>query len=229
MNSNNKMYNRGCLMPLDHNTAAGALQMVVRATMCKKAATPSGVKDVIEIYGTGTYAGPSGIEYSLGRGVLSADGSVWIQATAWESKATFTGNMHLQAGDIITVYAKDWHVIVYDGKKRLCCTVYKVEVDKRKGGKAYVPTGDSAENAEPVSSSGKAVEADPAVCVSDNNEDVSYPSDAQKRELVSLYKFYGKDLKEAMRECGWQDGQLMDMGMYRQVEAKLYDSDEIIW
>ena len=108
----------------------GALQAVISTYKNKTVQARSGIQDIIEIWATGTYAAPSGIDYVLGSGTIGAGGQVLIKVAIWQPVAGFVAKMHLRAGDTIRIYATDWHRENYRGRTQVVCTAQQIEVDK---------------------------------------------------------------------------------------------------
>lgn len=130
-----KNFNKGFVFKAG-DAAYAALQIWVKNTQMRQ--TPQG-KNVFEVDGYGYFAGPSNIEYVLGKGLLNQEtGSVSVRGAAWDRRAEWTEKMNLRQGDLIRVYGpiKDRTWTGKDGTQRhtLEITLDKVEIDYRKKG-----------------------------------------------------------------------------------------------
>lgn len=147
-------FNRGCVMRTStRGMACGALQMVVKTIESKMVDTRYGAQNIVELWCYGTYAAPSGIGYAISPDAYKPGEVTYIHATAWAQVAGFVETMHLKSGDIITVYASDFHLDVYRGKTHLSCKVTKIEIDRRKGADGddevtYMPTTETEDESK---------------------------------------------------------------------------------
>lgn len=147
-----KSFNRGHIWKHGEGKAAGSLHLFVSNDRENKKSVEKTTRkvgpeqrdaEVLNIAAYGFFAGPSGIAHSLGDGILKENGAVNVDIAVWGVKVGFTERLNLKPGDLIEVYADDWHKEERNGYVSLRTNnAEKVELERRKKTDSAVPADD---------------------------------------------------------------------------------------